>query len=460
MWQMLQPVTWSMRAFIHYLRVRFAVLPVVDALVLVGSMVLGYQIRLLNEDGLVFSTLQGVLFATLMMLTMTAFGLYSRQQDEPFRQVVQKVFASYLVTLLALSVVFYVFPDSEVGRGVFAIASVFGLMGILVVRYVAYRTGFLHRRGRRVMVMGEGEEADQVLAILANQPRAHLVAQVAASGRAADAAPDEKLIDVARRHKVSHIVVAAHERRGGRIPLDELLECKLAGIQVMDLLSFYEQELGLIRLSYLRTGWLVYGDGFSQGTTRAIIKRLFDVSVASCLLLLASPVMLITAVVILLETGRPIFFRQERVCAPGESFDILKFRSMVQDAEKDGPRWATVGDARITRVGQFIRLTRIDELPQLINVLRGEMSFVGPRPERPYFVEKLNQQVPYYDIRHYVKPGITGWAQVRMDYGASVEEAMEKLEYDLFYVKNHSLFLDFMVLFETIQVVLRKKGAR
>ena len=310
------------------------------------------------------------------------------------------------------------------------------------------------------MVMGEGEEADQVLAILAGQPRAHLVAQVPACGRAADAGPGEKLIDVARRHRVSHIVVAAHERRGGRIPLDELLECKLAGIQVLDLLSFYEQELGLIRLSYLRTGWLVYGDGFSQGTTRAIIKRLFDVSVASCLLLLASPVMLITAVVILLETGRPIFFRQERVCAPGQSFDILKFRSMVQDAEKDGPRWATVGDSRITRVGQFIRLTRIDELPQLINVLRGEMSFVGPRPERPYFVEKLNQQVPYYDIRHYVKPGITGWAQVRMDYGASVEEAMEKLEYDLFYVKNHSLFLDFMVLFETIQVVLRKKGAR
>ena len=161
-----------------------------------------------------------------------------------------------------------------------------------------------------------------------------------------------------------------------------------------------------------------------------------------------------------LETGRPIFFRQERVCAPGQSFDILKFRSMVQDAEKDGPRWASIGDDRITRVGRFIRATRIDELPQLINVLRGEMSFVGPRPERPYFVEKLNQQVPYYDIRHYVKPGITGWAQVRMDYGASVEEAMEKLEYDLFYVKNHSLFLDFMVLIETIQVVLRKKGAR
>lgn len=443
-----------MRAFIHYLRVRFAVLPVIDAMVLVTSMVMGYQIRLLNEDGLVFSTLQGMLFATLMMLTMTAFGLYSRQQDEPFRQVVQKVFASYLVTLLALSVVFYVFPDSEVGRGVFAIASVLGLMGILVVRYVAYRLGFLQRRGRRVMVMGEGEEADQVLAILANQPRAHLVAQVPAEP------PEEKLIEIARRNRVTHIVVAAHERRGGRIPLDQLLECKLAGIQVLDLLSFYEQELGLIRLSYLRTGWLVYGDGFSQGATRAVIKRLFDVTVASCLLLLASPVMAITALVILFETGRPIFFRQERVCAPGQSFDILKFRSMIQDAEKDGPRWATVGDSRITRVGQFIRLTRIDELPQLINVLRGEMSFVGPRPERPYFVEKLNEQVPYYDIRHYVKPGITGWAQVRMDYGASVEEAMEKLEYDLFYVKNHSLFLDFMVLFETIQVVLRKKGAR
>ncbi len=446
-----------MRAFIHYLRVRFAVLPVIDALVLVAAMVLGYQIRLLNEDGLVFSTLRGLVFAALMMLTMTAFGLYSRQQDEPFRLVVQKVFAAYLVTLLAQLVLFYVFPESEVGRGVFAIASVLGLVGILVVRYLAYRLGFLQRRGRRVLVMGEGAEADMVLATLADsvhQHAAHLVAQVPVDLKG------ESLLAVARQHKATHIVVAAHERRGGHIPLDQLLACRLAGIQVLDLLNFYEQELGLIRLQYLRTGWLVYGDGFTQGPTRAIIKRLFDVAVASALLLLAAPVMLLTAVVILLETGRPVFFRQERVCAPGQSFDILKFRSMVQDAEKDGPRWASIGDDRITRVGRFIRATRIDELPQLINVLRGEMSFVGPRPERPYFVEKLNQQVPYYDIRHYVKPGITGWAQVRMDYGASVEEAMEKLEYDLFYVKNHSLFLDFMVLIETIQVVLRKKGAR
>ncbi|MDO4636264.1 MAG: TIGR03013 family PEP-CTERM/XrtA system glycosyltransferase [Lautropia sp.] len=447
-----------MRAFIHYLRVRFAVLPVIDALVLVLSMVLGYQIRLLNQDGLVFSTLRGALFAALMMLTMTAFGLYGRQQDEPFRLVVQKVFAAYLVTLLAQTVLFYVFPESEVGRGVFAIASVLGLLGILVVRYLAYRLGFMQRRGRRVLVMGEGDEADLVLAILADNHHlraAHLVGQVPVEAEV------DSVLEVARRHKATHIVVAVHERRGGHIPMDQLLECRLAGIQVLDLLSFYEQELGLIRLRYLRTGWLVYGDGFTQGVTRAIIKRLFDIVVASALLCLASPVMLIAAVVILLETGRPVFFRQERVCAPGESFNILKFRSMVQDAEKDGkPRWASIGDDRITRVGRFIRATRIDELPQLINVLRGEMSFVGPRPERPYFVEKLNQQVPYYDIRHYVKPGITGWAQVRMDYGASVEEAMEKLEYDLFYVKNHSLFLDCMVLIETIQVVLRKKGAR
>lgn len=445
-----------MRALIHYLRIRFVALPLIDALVLIQSMVLGYEIRLLPDD-LVLSTLQGILFACTMMLTMTAFGLYGGHQDEPFRQIVQKVFAAYLVTLLILTVVFYFFPGASVGRGVFAIASVFALIGLLLVRYLAFQFGFLQRRGRRVLLLGEGEEADLVRETLAtnNLRMAHVVAQVPVGEQG------RSLLSTAREHRATHIVVAAHERRGGRIPLGQLLDCKLAGIQVLDLLSFYEQELGLIRLRYLRTGWLVYGDGFDQWAGRAIIKRLFDVSVASVLLLLATPVMLLTALAILVETGRPVFFRQERVCAPGESFDILKFRSMVQDAEKDGrPRWASVGDDRITRVGRFIRATRIDELPQLINVLKGEMSFVGPRPERPYFVNQLNQQVPYYDIRHYVKPGITGWAQVRMDYGASVEEAMEKLEYDLFYVKNHSLFLDCMVLFETIQVVLRKKGAR
>ena len=204
-----------MRAFIHYLRVRFAVLPVIDALVLVAAMVLGYQIRLLNEDGLVFSTLRGLVFAALMMLTMTAFGLYSRQQDEPFRLVVQKVFAAYLVTLLGQLALFYVFPESEVGRGVFAIASVLGLVGILVVRYLAFRLGFLQRRGRRVLVMGEGEEADMVLATLADsvhQHAAHLVAQVPVDLKG------ESLLAVARQHKATHIVVAAHERRGGHIP--------------------------------------------------------------------------------------------------------------------------------------------------------------------------------------------------------------------------------------------------
>ena len=446
-----------MRAFIHYFRVRFAALPVVDAIVLVASMVLGYRIRLAAEDDFVLATLQGVLFATMMMLTMTAFGLYARQQEEPFRLLVQKIFASYLVTLLALSVLFYVFPDSSVGRGVFAIASVFALLGLLAVRYVAYRLGFLKRRRRCMLVLGEGEEADLVRGILAEDGVRHLHLHA----DEIDLADKASLLTVARRNRATDVVVAVHERRGGQIPLAQLLECKLAGIQVLDLLGFYEQQLGLIRLRYLRTGWLVYGDGFSQGATRAIIKRFFDIVVAMMLLLVAAPVMVATALAILLETGRPVFFRQERVCAPGRSFDILKFRSMVQDAEKDGkPRWASVGDDRITRVGRFIRATRIDELPQLINVLKGEMSFVGPRPERPYFVEQLSQQVPYYDIRHDVKPGITGWAQVRMDYGASVEDAMEKLEYDLFYVKNHSLFLDCMVLFETIQVVLRKKGAR
>ena len=191
-----------------------------------------------------------------------------------------------------------------------------------------------------------------------------------------------------------------------------------------------------------------------------IAKRLFDIVASLVLIVIVSPVLVAVAVMIKLDSEGSVFYRQERVTQYGRHFRIYKFRTMVQDADRIGSHVTVGNDPRITRVGAKIRSRRIDELPQLINVLRGEMSFVGPRPERPYFVEKLNQQVPYYDIRHYVKPGITGWAQVRMDYGASVEEAMEKLEYDLFYVKNHSLFLDFMVLIETIQVVLRKKGAR
>ncbi|MFY7975234.1 MAG: exopolysaccharide biosynthesis polyprenyl glycosylphosphotransferase, partial [Rubrivivax sp.] len=211
----------------------------------------------------------------------------------------------------------------------------------------------------------------------------------------------------------------------------------------------------------LNASWLIFGDGFNQGALRTFVKRVFDIFCALLLTLVSAPIMVITAFAIKLESRGPVFYRQERVGLEGKPFMVTKFRSMRTDAEKDGkPRWATQNDDRVTRIGHIIRRLRIDELPQLFNVLNGEMSLVGPRPERPFFVEQLTQEIPFYAVRHSVKPGVTGWAQVRYHYGSTVEDSQEKLQYDLYYVKNHTLFLDLVVLFETVGVVLTGKGAR
>ena len=268
------------------------------------------------------------------------------------------------------------------------------------------------------------------------------------------------LVDAVRRYKVDEIIVAVRERRGGVLPLRELLDCKLMGVRVLDLSSYYERAVGQLRLDSLHASWLIFGDGFRQGFSRTFVKRMFDLGAATLLLLLAAPVMLATAIVIVAESGFPILYRQERVGQGGRLFNVIKFRSMRRDAEIDGkPRWAVSNDDRVTRTGRIIRKLRIDELPQLINVLRGDMSLVGPRPERPYFVDQLAREIPYYAVRHSVKPGVTGWAQVRYHYSASLDDAVQKLQYDLYYVKNHTLFLDIVILFETVGVVLTGAGA-
>jgi sugar transferase (PEP-CTERM system associated) len=245
------------------------------------------------------------------------------------------------------------------------------------------------------------------------------------------------------------------------MPLRELLDCKLHGVRVVDMATHFEKTLGQIRRDSVSAGWLIFGDGFEQGVMRTAVKRLFDMVCASVLILLTWPIMLVTAILIKLESTGPVLYLQERVGLNGRLFRVVKFRSMCANAEMDGqPRWAAAGDARVTRVGRLIRKLRIDELPQLFSVLGGDMSLVGPRPERPFFVDQLTRELPYYAVRQSVKPGVTGWAQVRYHYGASVEDAAEKLQYDLYYVKNHSLFLDLVVLFETVGVVLLGKGAQ
>ena len=272
---------------------------------------------------------------------------------------------------------------------------------------------------------------------------------------------DNSLVATAKRHDVAEIIVSVDNRRAGNFPIKELLDCKLAGIKVTDATAFFEREASQIRVDSLQPSWLVFGSGFDQSLFRLSCKRAVDILMSAALFGALFPIMLITAILIVLEDHGPVFFRQERVGMNGKSFMVLKFRSMRNDAEKSGqPQWATSNDPRTTTVGRIIRKCRIDELPQIINVVRGDMSLVGTRPERPFFVNQIAEQVPFYNLRHSIKPGITGMAQVRYQYGASIDDATEKLQYDLYYVKNNSLFLDALILIETVQVVLFGKGAR
>ena len=275
-------------------------------------------------------------------------------------------------------------------------------------------------------------------------------------------AVEGNLLQLARQHSVDEIVVAMDDRRRA-FPVQELLECRLSGIDVLDLVSFLERETGRVRLDVLNPSWMIFSDGFRRDPLRQFSERAFDLCASFGLLLVTWPLMLIAALVIKLEDGlsAPVFYRQARVGFEGRVFEVLKFRSMSTDAEIDGQaRWADKDDARITRVGVVLRKLRIDELPQIINVFKGDMSFVGPRPERPEFVEALNERIPYYRERHYVKPGIKGWAQLCYPYGSSEHDALEKLQYDLYYVKNHSLLFDIIILLQTAEVVFWGKGSR
>jgi sugar transferase (PEP-CTERM system associated) len=320
----------------------------------------------------------------------------------------------------------------------------------------------------RVLVYGCGAQAAKVGRLLqAAAPQVQLVGYYADPAGSAQAAQPNlfrsgtTLAELVKQERIQHIVVALHERHGAHLPLGELLECKQRGVQLQDLSTHFEQTLGQIRRDAVSTTWLVRGEGFAHNQARRCAKRLLDLAGASGLLLLALPVMLLTAALIALESSGSVLYRQERVGLQGRRFNMLKFRSMHSDAEHDGQaRWASAADARVTRVGRFIRQRRIDELPQLINVLRGDMSLVGPRPERPCFVLSLTQALPHYSLRHSVKPGITGWAQVRFHYAASVADAAEKLQYDLYYVKNQCLLLDLVILFDTVGVVLTCQGAQ
>jgi sugar transferase (PEP-CTERM system associated) len=398
-----------------------------------------------------------------------ALGFYQRVHNCTVGQTRARAVLSVCLSLPFAYGIIRLAPLRLENEGVIVLALLAAVVVMLIHRtYVTHATPQARMR-QRVLVYGSGTRARTVGKTLkASDPNVDLVgyyagpnediSEVSAWGLLSR---DKSLTDIVLEEQVDEIVVALSERRGGSMPLRELLDCKLHGVRVVDIATHFEKTLGQIRRDSVSAGWLIFGDGFEQGVVRNLVKRIFDIVCATLLILLSLPVMVVTGILIMLESGGPVLYLQERVGLHGRLFNVVKFRSMRTDAEKDGkPRWASAADDRVTRVGRIIRKLRIDELPQLFSVLGGDMSLVGPRPERPYFVDKLTQELPYYAVRQSVKPGVTGWAQVRYHYGASVEDSAEKLQYDLYYVKNHTLFLDLVVLFETVGVVVMGKGAQ
>lgn len=407
--------------------------------------------------------------ALAMTASMAAFGLYQAHVRHNRADFFLRLVLAFGFGGIGLLVLYYVIPQTYIGRGVLAISLMLGFVGVLLVRLASQHLFGTEVFKRRVLVYGAGRNADLINSRLrrsSDRQSFAVVGFLPVPGQAVAVADklllqsDCKLPELAELLGIHEIVVAPDERRGG-LPMEEMLVCAQRGITVIDLAGFFEREAGMIKLNVVEPSTLVFSGGFDHSLPRMLSKRSFDLAAAGLLLLVSWPLMLLVALCIWLESGFPVLYRQVRVGESGHSFNLIKFRSMRVDAEGDGvARWATTNDDRITRVGAFIRMTRLDELPQLFNVLRGDMSFVGPRPERPQFVDQLNHEIRYYSVRHSVKPGLTGWAQLRYPYGASVQDAEEKLKFDLFYVKNHGLLLDLMILLQTVEVVMFRRGAR
>jgi sugar transferase (PEP-CTERM system associated) len=415
--------------------------------------------------------LRALLVALMVVLGMVALGLYQNHLRASWRGLFTRQAVGFALGGSALLVLYYAFPPAYIGRGVLGIALVVGFFAVVAFRVVFLRLIDADLFKRRVLVLGAGARAAQIAQRMRRRSdcRGFRIIGYVQMGTEAVRVPANLLVHPHRslatliqRMQIDEVVVGPDDRRCG-LPMADLLECKQSGVAVVELADFFERESGQIRMNLANPSWLVFSDGFDSSPLRKLIKRAFDIVAALIVLALAWPLMLMVALAILIDSGpgAPVLYRQERVGEHGRSFFLVKFRSMRTDAERDGvAQFARTNDDRVTRVGRFIRKARLDELPQLWNVLRGDMSFIGPRPERPQFVDDFNARIRYYPLRHCVKPGLTGWAQLRYAYGASQEDAEEKLKFDLFYVKNHNLLFDLMILLQTVEVVLFGRGAR
>ena len=465
----------AIRIFQHYWHLHLALLAVIEGVIFFFAPYAAATLRFSSqshaEEMLGPMLPRGLVFAGVLFVSLAAMGLYNSRQRSRLAGLIARVAASVLGGGMFITILFYIFPTLHIGRGALLLSLAIAFGGSVVARVVFDTMVDEEIFKRRVLVYGAGRRAVSIARLRRRSDRRGfaVVGYVPAEGdEDAEVPPAEKLpthvdlLTLCEQHRVDEIVVAMDDRRR-RFPMEQLLECRLEGVEILELVSFLERETGKVRLDILNPSWMIFSEGFRQGRIHDTLERLFDVIASLLLLSLAAPIMIATALAIKITEGprASIFYRQVRVGQYGRPFRLLKFRSMREDAEKDGkPQWAQKNDSRVTAIGAFTRLTRIDELPQILNVLRGEMSFVGPRPERPEFVEQLEERIPYYRERHTIKPGITGWAQLCYPYGSSEQDATEKLQYDLFYVKNHSLLFYLAILVQTVEVIVWRKGAR
>lgn len=460
------------RLFKHYIPHAVLLLGMFDLALLFTASEAAWQIRasqLHMEAGPIGGRLASLgAFSGIVLVGMIAVGVYGAEALRSLRYALARLVVAVSMAIISLSFVDFILPGLDFWRSTLAYAMVLSILLLLANRIIVGGLLGTSAFRRRVLVLGGGNRAQRLRALADRRGSGFVIVGFIAMNEGQkvveDAINRAAIHDLSRFVEnlgVTEVVLALEERRNA-LPLKDLLRIKTAGVHVNDFSSFLERETGRVDLDTLNPSWLIFSDGFSSGRMLSgIAKRVFDIAASGLLLLLTFPLIALFALLVKLDSKGPAFFRQTRVGLYGQPFDVIKLRSMRQDAEKAGEaKWAQTNDPRVTRIGHFIRMVRIDELPQVWAVLKGQMSFVGPRPERPQFVTDLEEQLPYYAERHMVKPGITGWAQINYPYGASVEDARQKLEYDLYYAKNYTPFLDLLILLQTIRVVLWSEGAR
>jgi len=411
-----------------------------------------------------------IIFALVVQLSSLALGLYNSKLRENYRGIVRRLLVSVAIGFFIATLLNPLYGRHALEIELLALSALVSLIAASAFRYITLQVDFFGFNKRVVLVLGAGDRAS----IIEKRMRRDVDRQgfymhgfVIMPGDTENGIVNENrieldgsLVNYALEHGIDEIVVASDERRDN-LPVDELFACKIRGVEITEILDFIERETGQIAVNLIYPSWVIYSNGFASANhLRNTLDWVFNAGIALFMVIVTWPVMLITAILIKLDEGMsaPIFYLQERVGLDGQAFNIYKFRSMRIDAEKNGAQMASENDDRTTTIGKFIRKYRVDELPQILNVLRGDMGFVGPRPERPEFVQQLIKNLPYYNERHNVKPGLTGWAQLKYPYGSTEEDSLEKLKYDLYYVKHRSFMLDLLILIRTVEIVLFGKG--